>query len=162
VGEHRHGGECDPDERHQRGERGFQTHPGMVAGRPYTPEVPRWLAVVLGCITALGMQALFSGLVGQTLGSPSPLFGYLVLFAALALGGFVTGHLVGRAHILYGAVMAIVFILVTTTVQATAEAIVAFERGLGALPPIDFVQLTVVDIVSMTGASVGGWVASRT
>jgi hypothetical protein len=161
MGEHRQGGECDPDERHQRSERGLQTHPGMVAGRSYTPEVPRWLAVALGCITALGMQALFSGLVAQTLGGPSPLIGYVVLFVALGLGGFVTAHLVGRAHILYGAMMAIVFILVTTTVQATAEAIVAFERGLGALPPIDFVQLTIVDVVSMTGASVGGWVASR-
>ncbi len=121
--------------------------------------MPRWLAVGLGCVTALGMQALFSLLVGQAGG---PFVGYFSLFLSLGIAGYVTGQLVGKAQVLYGTLMAIVFILLTTTVQATSEAILAHEQGLGALPPIDLLQLTVVDVLSMTGASLGAWVATRT
>jgi hypothetical protein len=123
--------------------------------------VPRWLAVGLGCITALGMQALFAIFAGQLGVAGAPIVNYAALFVALVLAGYVTGHLVGRAHVLYGTLMAIVFILLTTTVQATGEAILAHEAGLGALPPIDFIQLTLLDVLSMAGASLGGWVASR-
>jgi hypothetical protein len=123
--------------------------------------VPRWLAVSLGCVTALGMQALFGLLAAQAGLAGSPWLGYVGLFLALGIAGYVTGQLVGTAHVMYGALMAIVFILITTTFQATSEAIIAHEQGLGALPPIDLVQLTVVDLLSMTGASVGAWVATR-
>jgi hypothetical protein len=133
----------------------------MVAGRPYTPDVPRWLAIGLGCVTALGMQALFVELVGPSGQAGSVVLGYVLLFGALVLGGYVTGHLVGRLHMLYAAVAAIVFILLTATVQATREAIIAREFGLASLPPVDFLQLTLTDVLAMTGASVGGWLAAR-
>jgi hypothetical protein len=133
----------------------------MVAGRTYTPEVPRWLAVGLGCVTALGMQALFNLLVSQTPAGTAAFLGYVALFAALALAGFVTGHLVGRFQVIYGALVAILFILLTATFEATREAIVAREFGIGALPPIDFVQLTLTDVVAMTGATCGAWLAAR-
>jgi hypothetical protein len=133
----------------------------MVAGRPYTPDVPRWLAIGLGCVTALGMQALFVALVGRSGQAGSVVLGYVLLFGALVLGGYVTGHLVGRLHMLYAAVAAIVFILLTATVQATREAIIAREFGLASLPPVDFLQLTLTDVLAMTGASVGGWLAAR-
>jgi hypothetical protein len=123
--------------------------------------VPRWLAVGLGCITALGMQALFAMFAAQLGLAGAALVNYAALFVALGLAGYVTGHLVGRAQVLYGTLMAIVFILLTTTVQATGEAILAHEAGLQALPPIDFIQLTLLDVLSMAGASLGGWVASR-
>jgi hypothetical protein len=123
--------------------------------------VPRWLAVGLGCITALGMQALFAIFAAQLGLAGAALVNYAALFVALGLAGYVTGHLVGRAQVLYGTLMAIVFILLTTTVQATGEAILAHEAGLQALPPIDFIQLTLLDVLSMAGASLGGWVASR-
>jgi hypothetical protein len=133
----------------------------MVAGRPYTPDVPRWLAIGLGCVTALGMQALFVALAGHSSQAGSVVLGYVLLFGALVLGGYVTGHLVGRLHMLYAAVAAIVFIMLTTTVQATREAIIAREFGLASLPPVDFLQLTLTDVLAMTGASVGGWLAAR-
>jgi hypothetical protein len=123
--------------------------------------VPRWLAVGLGCITALGIQALFGLLAEQQGVSLAPVVSNLALFVALVLAGYVTGHLVGRAHVLYGTLMAIVYILVSTTVQATGEAITAHEVGLQALPPIDFVQLTILDVLAMGGASFGGWLATR-
>jgi hypothetical protein len=126
--------------------------------------VPRWLAVGLGCITALGMQALFDLFAAPLRIAQSPVFEYVSLFLALGLAGYVTGHLVGRAQVMYGALMAIVFILLTTTVQATSEAIVAYDQGLQGLqrlPEIDLIQLTVQDVLAMGGASLGGWIASR-
>jgi hypothetical protein len=125
------------------------------------PLVPRWLAVGLGCVTALGMQALFGALANQTGLGASALAGYLVLVVALGLGGYVTGHLVGSLQILYAALVAIVFILATATFQATRDAIVARQFGLAALAPIDFVQLTVTDVLAMSAASFGGWLAER-
>jgi hypothetical protein len=133
----------------------------MVRGRPYTPEVPRWLAVSLGCVTGLGMQALFVALAAQSGLAGSAVLGYLFLFGALVLGGYVTGHLVGRLHMLYAALAAVGFILLTATVQATREAIIAREFGLASLPPVDFLQLTLTDVLAMTGASLGGWLAAR-
>ena len=140
---------------------GSSPTPVMVAGRTYTPDVPRWLAVGLGCVTALGMHALFGLAVSQTPPGLVVFVGYIALFAALVLAGFVTGHLVGRFQLVYGSIVAIVFILLTATAEATREAIVARELGVGALPPIDFVQLTVTDVLAMTGATFGGWLASR-
>src|SRR3981081_4051069 len=140
---------------------GSSPTPVMVAGRTYTPEVPRWLAVGLGCVTALGMQALFNLLVSQTPVGTAAFLGYVALFAALALAGFVTGHLVGRSQVIYGALVAILFILLTATFEATREAVVAREFGIGALPPIDFVQLPLTDVVAMTGATCGAWLAAR-
>jgi hypothetical protein len=119
--------------------------------------VPRWVAVGLGCITALGMQALFGALVAQNTGFVA----YAALFVALLLAGYVTGHLVGRWQVLYAALTAVVFILLTATYQATRDAIVAHESGLAALAPIDLIQLTLTDVLAMTAASCGGWLAER-
>jgi hypothetical protein len=111
------------------------------------------------------MQAFFATLVGQTplAGGVARLIGYAGLFVALLLGGFVTGHFVGRLQIaiLYGAFVAIVYILLTATVQATRDAILAHDLGFTALPPIDLLQLTVTDLLAMTGASCGAWLAGR-
>jgi hypothetical protein len=123
--------------------------------------VPRWLAVGLGCVTALGMQIIFGALVAQAPASASWLLGYVALFGALALAGYVTGTLAGKLQVLYAALMAVVFILLTATFQATRDAIIARELGMAALPPIDFVQLTVSDVLAMTAASGGGWLAER-
>ena len=120
----------------------------------------RWLAVVLGCLTALGMQALFVDVLGR-LSSPSPLSDYAAQFLALVLAGYVAGHLVGRWHALYGALAAVAYIFVTVTVGSVREVAVARQFGLAALPPIDFFQLAFTDIVAMTGASCGGWLAAR-
>jgi hypothetical protein len=125
--------------------------------------VPRWLAVGLGCVTALGLQALFGGLLAQSSASASwvGVAGYVALVGALALAGYVTGHLVGRLQVLYAALTAVVYILFTATFQATREAFTAHQLGLAALAPIDFVQLTLTDVLAMTAASCGGWLAER-
>jgi hypothetical protein len=121
------------------------------------PKMRRWVGVGLGGLTALGMQALFGALVGNAL-----LAGYAALFVALVLGGYVAGHLVGRYHIFHGALAAVVYIFVSVTIKAIREAPVARQLGLGALEPINLIELTITDIIAMLGASCGGWLASRT
>jgi hypothetical protein len=134
----------------------------MVAGRSYTPDVPRWLAVGLGCVTALGLQALFAALLGQVGVGLGTFLSYVALFVALGLGGYVTGHFVGGSvPVIYGALVAIICILVIATMQAMRDATVAHQAGFAALPPIDFLQLTVTDVLAMTGACTGAWLAGR-
>jgi hypothetical protein len=116
------------------------------------------MAVGLGCVTALGMSALFELLVG---GVQAAAVHYLGVFGALVIGGYVAGHLAGRHHAFYGAMASVLYIFVTVTVGVIREAPVAREFGLAALPPIDFVQLTVTDVLAMSGASWGGWLAGR-
>jgi hypothetical protein len=112
-----------------------------------------WLAVGLGGVTALGMQVLRL--------PDSPLAAYGVLFVALVLAGYVAGHFVRSFHALYGALAAVLYIFVATTINAVREVAVARQFGLGALAPIDFLQLALTDVVAMTGASCGGWLAGR-
>jgi hypothetical protein len=133
----------------------------MVTGT-YTAGVGRrWLGVLLGCVTALGMQVVFELLLGL-LGVPqSPVGHYAAIFVALVLGGYVAGHLVGSLHALNGAFAAVLYVFVTVTINAVREAPVAREFGLSALPPIDLVQLTLTDVLAMTAATWGGWLAGR-
>ena len=123
--------------------------------------VRRWLAVLLGGLTALGMQVLFqAGLQGIGL-ALVPSASYAALFAALVLGGYVAGHLAARHHVFYGAFAAVVYIFVSVTVNAIREAPVARTLGFGALAPIDLIELTITDVVAMLGATCGGWLAGR-
>ena len=119
----------------------------------------RWVAVGLGCVAALGMQALFSLVIAEA-GLPIPTY-YLTTFGALVIGGFVAGHLAGRQHAFNGALAAVLYIFVTVTANAIREAPLAREVGVAGLPPIDFLQLTITDLLAMAGASWGGWLASR-
>ncbi|MBV9173623.1 MAG: hypothetical protein JOZ81_26465 [Chloroflexi bacterium] len=121
----------------------------------------RWVGVGLGCVTALGMQALFRALGGFAGVGSSLVLGYTALFLALVIGGYVAGYLVGRLQIFYGALAAVAFIFVSVTVDAAREAALARQLGLAGLPAIDFVQLTLTDVVAMVGASCGGWLAGR-
>jgi hypothetical protein len=121
----------------------------------------RWLAVGLGCITALGMQVIFE-LLASLAGVPeTAVVHYVAIFAALVCGGYVAGHLVGTFHALHGAFAAVLYVFVTVTVSAVREAPVARQFGLSALPPIDLLQLTITDVLAMTAATWGGWLAGR-
>jgi hypothetical protein len=128
---------------------------------PILGGVARWVAVGLGCVTALGMHVVFELLAGASDVAGTPAVHYLAVFAALVVGGFVAGYLAGRHHAFHGALASVLYIFVTVTVSAVREAPVAREFGLNALPPIDFIQLTLTDVLAMSGASWGGWLAGR-
>jgi hypothetical protein len=119
----------------------------------------RWLAVTLGCVTALGIQTLLGDLAPRVGVSGTPGAAYGGMFLALVLAGFVTGHLVGRWHAFNGALAAVAYIFVVATITAVREVNVVRETGVLALTPIDYPQLALSDFVALTGASVGGWLA---
>ena len=60
-----------------------------------------------------------------------------------------------------GALAAALYVFVTVTLSALREAPVARQFGLNALPPIDLLQLTLTDVLAMTAATWGGWLAGR-
>jgi hypothetical protein len=119
----------------------------------------RWVAVALGCVTALGMQALITGLAPRLSLVSASLAGYGGMFLALVLAGYVTGHLVGRWHAFNGALAAVAYILVVATLTAVREANTARQVGILSLAPIDYLQLATTDFVALTGAALGGWLA---
>lgn len=111
------------------------------------------------------MQTVFAGLFGRVmLGlAAGPLIALAAMFLALVVGGFVTGHFVaqGRVTLFYGAFVAVLYIALTATVQSARDAMVAHDLGFMALPPIDLIQLTIDDVLAMTGATCGAWLAVR-
>jgi hypothetical protein len=107
------------------------------------------------------MQALFADLGGLAGLGSNGVVEYGSLFVALVFGGYVAGSLVGRVPIFYGALAAVAYIFVTVTLNAVREAALARQVGLAGLPAIDFVQLTLSDVLAMLGASCGGWLAAR-
>jgi hypothetical protein len=111
----------------------------------------RWPAVALGCVTALGIQALLGELAPRLGIADVAGAAYGTMFLALVLAGYVTGHLVGRWHAFNGALAAVAYIFVVATLTAFREVL--------ALAPIDYLQLAASDFVALAGASVGGWLA---
>ncbi len=123
--------------------------------------MPRWVAISLGCVAALGMQIVFE-LLGGAAGLPSSAFvHYGAMVLALILGGYVAGNLTGRLHAFHGALAAVLYVLVTVTFSAVSEAREAHELQQVVLPSIDLVQLVVTDVLAMTAATWGGWLAGR-
>jgi hypothetical protein len=127
----------------------------------YTARVPRWLAIALGGLTALGMQVVFELLAEASPLPNSPAVHYAAIVLALVLGGYVAGSLVGSYHAFSGALAAVLYVFVTVTVSAVREVPQARQLGLAALPPIDLLQLTLTDVLAMTAATWGGWLAGR-
>ncbi len=116
----------------------------------------RWPAVALGCLTALGIQALLSELMPR-LGITTPT--YAILFVALVLAGFVTGHLAGGWYAFNGALAAVAYIFVAASLTTIREASAVRTSGIFSLAPIDYFGLALGDLVALTSASLGGWLA---
>jgi hypothetical protein len=121
----------------------------------------RWVAIALGCVTALGMQALFNAVAREVGVGGQPLAWYGAEFLALILAGFVTGHLAGQWRVLHAAIAASVYIMLSATISAIGEIAVAIKTGVGSFSPIDILQLVLSDLVALTGASCGGWLAGQ-
>jgi hypothetical protein len=119
----------------------------------------RWPAVALGCVTALGIQALLGELAPRLGIADVAGAAYGTMFLALVLAGYVTGHLVGRWHAFNGALAAVAYIFVVATLTAFREVSAVRQTGVLALAPIDYLQLAASDFVALAGASVGGWLA---
>ena len=121
----------------------------------------RWLAVLVGSITAVGLRLGLAQVITRT-GLSGPLVAPLIQeLLALGLAGFVAGHFANRWHIGNAVLAAGGYIMIAATMVAFDEAQRVSTVGLAGLPPIDPWQLAAGDVIGLTAASVGGWLAAR-
>jgi hypothetical protein len=108
--------------------------------------VIRWRAVLAGSIVALVLSV--------ALGARAAL-----LFVAMMAGGFVAGYVAGGWGVIQGVAMAVIFILIGASIKAWAEIDLASRFGPHVLGPMDMGGLILGDLVHLTGACMGGWLA---
>ena len=118
----------------------------------------RWPAVLVGFVVA--------AIVGVVLGSGARLAGIenpgsqaSLEFFALMAGGYVAGRLGERVGVLQGLAVAVIFILIAASIKAWWEIDLASRFGPQVLGPMDMGGLILGDLVHLTGACVGGWLA---
>jgi hypothetical protein len=119
----------------------------------------RWPAVLLGFVVA--------AVLGVGLGSAARQFGAVdnpgtlatLEFVALVGGGYVAGRLAGRVGVMQGMAVAVIFILVAASVKAWWEIDLASRYGPHVLGPMDMGGLILGDLVHLSGACLGGWLA---
>jgi hypothetical protein len=119
----------------------------------------RWPAVLVGFVVA--------ALLGMGLGRGADVLGGVrnpgtlatLEFVALLAGGYVAGRLAGRVGVMQGVAVAVIFILVSASIKAWWEIDLATRFGPQVLGPMDMGGLILGDLVHLTGACLGGWLA---
>jgi hypothetical protein len=82
-------------------------------------------------------------------------------FVALFAGGFTAGRLARVSGFINGAVVAVVFIVVWAAQNTIWEAWLVQENGPLALPRMNMGGIVVGDLLNLTAAAFGGWLAER-
>jgi predicted Na+-dependent transporter len=120
--------------------------------------VIRWRAVLLGFAVSLGLRRALgvasASIVEGNLGAQAAL-----LFLALFAGGLSAGYYAGRFGVIQGVAVAVIFILIGASMKAWAEIDLATRFGPHVLGPMDMGGLILGDLVHLTGAFCGGWLA---
>src|SRR5439155_3769218 len=119
----------------------------------------RWPAVLLGFVVAALLGVLLGTAARQIAGVENPGTLASLEFFALMAGGYVAGRLGGRVGVIQGVAVAAIFILVAASIKAWWEIDLASRFGPGVLGPMDMGGLILGDLVHLTGACVGGWLA---
>ena len=118
-----------------------------------------WRGVMLGFGTAAGLAAGL-GMVGAQLGWQDDLGRAASLeFVALLVGGYVAGRQPGRVGVIQGLAVATIFILVAASIKAWVEIDLAGRYGPHVLGPMDMGGLILGDLIHLTAACAGGWLA---
>ena len=121
--------------------------------------VIRWPAVLLGFIVAALAGMLLGTTASRLLGVENPGALASLEFVALVAGGYVAGRMSGRVGVMQGVAVAVIFILVSASIKAWWEIDLATRYGPLALGPMDMGGLILGDLVHLTGACFGGWLA---
>ncbi len=120
--------------------------------------VIRWRAVALGSVVAFVLSVTFGQVSAESiegnLGARAAL-----LFVAMFVGGFAAGRYAGRFGVIQGVAIAVIFILIGASIKAWVEIDLATRFGPGVLGPMDMGGLILGDLVHLTGACTGGWLA---
>jgi hypothetical protein len=121
--------------------------------------VIRWPAVLLGFAVAALAGMLLGTTASRLLGVENPGALASLEFLALVAGGYVAGRMSGRVGVMQGVAVAVIFILVSASIKAWWEIDLATRFGPQALGPMDMGGLILGDLVHLTGACFGGWLA---
>ena len=119
----------------------------------------RWPAVLLGFVVAAVLGVILGTAARQFAGIENPGTLASLEFVALMAGGYVAGRLGGRVGVMQGVAVAAIFILVAASAKAWWEIDLASRFGPGVLGPMDMGGLILGDLVHLTGACAGGWLA---
>jgi hypothetical protein len=121
--------------------------------------VINWRAVLLGFAVA-ALLAVALGAIGGSLGLAGHLGTAAALeFVAMLVGGYVAGRYAGQLGVIQGVAVAVIFILIAASVKAWVEIDLATRFGPHVLGPMDMGGLILGDLVHLTGACAGGWIA---
>lgn len=119
----------------------------------------RWPAVLAGFIVAAILGVLLGSAAKELAGVENPGTLASLEFVALVAGGYVAGRLAGSVGVMQGVAVAVIFILVAASIKAWWEIDLATRYGPQVLGPMDMGGLILGDLVHLTGACVGGWLA---
>jgi hypothetical protein len=119
----------------------------------------RWPAVLLGFIVAALTGMALGTLAGRLAGIENPGTLAWLEFVALLAGGYVAGRLGGQFGVMQGVAVAVIFILISASVKAWWEIDLATRFGPQVLGPMDMGGLILGDLIHLTGACLGGWLA---
>jgi hypothetical protein len=104
---------------------------------------------------SMGVLLARAGLAGNLTFFP------LVQFLALFAGGYVAGRWAGVSGFMNGVAVAVGFIVVWAVQNALLESRLVDEYGPLALPPMNIPGILLGDLLNLSAAAFGGWIAER-
>ncbi len=121
----------------------------------------KWFAILGGLAVsyiasvAMGVVLARTGLAGNLTLFP------FVQFLALFAGGYVAGRWAGVSGFMNGVAVAVAFIVVWAVQNAVQEARLVDEFGPLALPRMNIPGILLGDVLNLSAAAFGGWLADR-
>ena len=119
------------------------------------PAILGGLAVAYVASVSMGVLLARAGLAGSLTFYP------LVQFLALFAGGYVAGRWAGVSGFMNGVSVAVGFIVVWAVQNALLESRLVNEYGPLALPPMNIPGILLGDLLNLSAAAFGGWIAER-
>src|SRR5688572_14415333 len=119
----------------------------------------RWPAVLAGFVVAAVLGMMLGRAASVLAGVENPGTLATLEFVALLVGGYLAGRLGGQVGVMQGVAVAVLFILVAASYKAWVEISMVSRFGPQVLGPMDMGGLILGDLIHLTGACLGGWLA---
>ena len=127
---------------------------------------PRQIRLKPGAITGGAVVAyIVSVALGIVLARTGIGYSYYLLplaqFIALYAGGYFAGRWAGTSGFMNGVVVAVLWIVVWAAQNAMYEAQLVQDAGPAALPRMNMGGIIIGDLLNLSAAAFGGWMAER-
>jgi hypothetical protein len=119
----------------------------------------RWPAVGIGFLIAV-LVSLAAGLaLGRGPVDENPGILAVPSFLALFAGGYVAARVARQAGVAHGVAVAVIYIFAAASIKALQELVLAAQWGPFAVGPMNMGGLLLGDLIHLTAATLGGWLA---